>query len=192
MSAHIAYASHSDFLPYELTSLPPAGAILVGVLLLFLGRKLFWLFVGAVGFVAGVEIAATVFPHQHDWALIVGLILGLIGAVIAIFVQKIALGIAGFLAGGYFVMTALHSWEMQAPPAAPWISFLIGGLIGALLMYVVFNWALIILSSISGAHLILQPFSLAHTTASAALLVLALVGIMVQGKMVQSRRAPED
>ena len=191
MSAHAAHVTHANYLPYELTSLPPVGAILVGILLLFLGRKLFWLFVGAVGFVVGVEVAATLFPHQPDWSLIVGLILGLIGAVIAIFVQKIALGIAGFLVGGYFVMTALRPWEAQAPPAASWISFLIGGLIGALLMYVVFNWALIILSSISGAHLILQPFPLTHTTASAAFLVLAIIGIMVQGKMVNTSRPQE-
>ena len=65
--------------------------------LLFLGRKLFWLFVAAVGFVVGMEAATTLYPHQPDWSLIVGLILGLIGAVAAIFVQKAAIGIAGFL-----------------------------------------------------------------------------------------------
>ncbi|MEI9895096.1 MAG: DUF4203 domain-containing protein [Chthoniobacter sp.] len=183
-------SAHADRLPPELLSLPPAAAILVGVLLLFLGRKLFWLFVGAVGFVGGLEIAATLFPHQPDWSLIIGLILGLIGAVIAIFVQKIALGIAGFLAGGYFLMTVLRTWEMQMPETS-WISFLIGGLIGALLMYVVFNWALIILSSISGAHLIVHPLSLSHSAATAAFLVLAILGIMVQGKIVNSRR-PAD
>ncbi|MEP6672432.1 MAG: DUF4203 domain-containing protein [Chthoniobacter sp.] len=192
MSAHAAssaHAIHADYLPRELTSLPPVGAILVGVLLLFLGRKLFWLFVGAVGFVAGLELATALLPHQPEWSLIIGLVFGLIGAVIAIFVQKIALGIAGFLVGGYFVMTALRGWEAQAPPEMSWISFLIGGLIGALLMYAVFNWALIILSSISGAHLIVQTLSLTQTVALAAFAVLAIIGIMVQGKMVAAPRA---
>ena len=113
-----------------------------------------------------------------------GLILGLIGAVAAILVQKVAIGIAGFLAGGYFLMTALRTWEMQAPETS-WISFLIGGVIGALLMYAVFNWALIILSSISGAHLIIHPFALSHAEATAAFVVLAIIGIMAQGKMLR-------
>ena len=47
-------------------------------------------------------------------------------------------------------------------------------------MYVVFNWALIILSSISGAHLIIHPFALSHTAASAAFVALALIGITVK------------
>jgi hypothetical protein len=174
----------------QFNALPVLPAIVVGVLLLFLGRKLFWLFVGAIGFVVGMEVAAILYPHQPDWALIVGLILGLIGAVIAIFVQKVAIGIAGFLAGGYFLMTALRTWEMQAPETS-WISFLIGGVIGALLMYAVFNWALIILSSISGAHLILHPFTLSHAAATAAFLVLAILGIMAQGKMLSTPRTED-
>src|SRR5690348_12988135 len=80
-----------DHLSQQLANLPFLPSIVVGLLLLFLGRKLFWLFVGAVGFLVGVEVAATLFPHQPDWSLIVGLILGLIGAVIAIFVQKISI-----------------------------------------------------------------------------------------------------
>lgn len=175
----------------QLASLPPVPALVVGLVLLFFGRKLFWLFVGAVGFLVGLEAAAVVFPHQPDWALIGGLILGIIGAVIALFVQKLAIGIAGFLSGGYFLMTAARAWEIQAPEGA-WIAFLIGGVIGALLMYVVFNWALIILSSISGAHLIIHPFALSHTTASAAFIVLALFGILVQGKILETPRTREE
>ena len=171
----------------QLIALPLIPALLVGAALVFFGRKLFWLFVGAVGFVVGMEVATSLYPHQPDWSLIAGLILGLIGAVAAIFVQKIAIGIAGFLAGGYFLMTALRTWEVQAPGSS-WISFLIGGVIGALLMYTVFNWALIILSSISGAHLIVHPFALSHTEATAAFVVLAIIGIMFQGKMLGPRR----
>ncbi|EDY18690.1 hypothetical protein CfE428DRAFT_3727 [Chthoniobacter flavus Ellin428] len=183
-------SAHHHHLPDQLASLPPVAALGVGLVLLFFGRKLFWLFVGAVGFVVGLEAATVLFPHQPDWALIAGLILGLIGAIIAIFVQKMAIGIAGFLSGGYFLMTALRSWELQSPESS-WVSFLIGGVIGALLMYVVFNWALIILSSISGAHLIIHPFALSHQVASVAFLALALFGILVQGKVLESSRRPE-
>jgi len=174
-------------LPAEISSLPPIAAIVVGLLLLFFGRKLFWLFVGATGFVVGMEFAAAFFPQQGDLAVIVGLILGLIGAVAAIFVQKIAIGIAGFLAGGYFLMTLSRTWELQTHDAA-WIAFIVGGIIGTLLMYIVFNWALIILSSISGAQLIIHPFALKHQAAAIAFLVIAMIGILAQGKILSSSK----
>src|SRR5580692_6917393 len=81
----------------HLHSLTPIAAIVVGILLLFLGRKLFWLFVAAIGFVVGAEVAATMFPHQSEWVLIFGVVLGLIGALVAILVQKVAIGVGGFL-----------------------------------------------------------------------------------------------
>src|SRR5438132_12657733 len=74
---------------------------LIGAVILFFGRKLFWLCVAAVGFAAGVEIA----PHLvHEpsplLALAVALVLGLIGALLALFLQKVAIAVLGFLAGG--------------------------------------------------------------------------------------------
>lgn len=74
---------------------------LIGIVILLFGRKLFWLCVAAVGFAAGVEIA----PHLVNepsplLALTVALVLGLIGALLALFLQKIAIAVLGFLAGG--------------------------------------------------------------------------------------------
>lgn len=156
----------------------------MGLLLLFAGRKLFWLFVAVLGFVVGAEIAAALFPHQPDWAIIGALILGLIGAMLALFVQKAAISIAGFLAGGYFLMTLLRSWELHAPEYS-WISFLIGGVVGAILMSLVFNWALIIFSSVSGAHLLVHSFAFSQMTASALFVVLFVVGIVAQSRTLR-------
>src|SRR5207237_8311789 len=76
------------------------GALIGAVVLLF-GRKLFWLCVAAIGFAAGVELA----PHlvQDPSALLsltIALLLGIIGALLALFLQKIAIAVRGFLAGG--------------------------------------------------------------------------------------------
>ena len=74
---------------------------LIGVVILFFGRKLFWLCVAAVGFAAGVEIAPHVVHEPSPlMALIIALVLGLIGALLALFLQKIAIAVLGFLAGG--------------------------------------------------------------------------------------------
>src|SRR3989440_10591873 len=81
-------------------SVPIIGA-LIGAVVLFFGRKLFWLCVAAVGFAAGVELA----PHLVNEpsplvALTVALVLGFLGALLAMFLQKIAIAVVGFLAGG--------------------------------------------------------------------------------------------
>src|SRR6266496_5012011 len=92
---------------------------LIGVVILFFGRKLFWLCVAAVGFAVGVEIAPHVVHEPSPlMALIIALVLGLIGALLALFLQKIAIAVLGFLAGGklaggiaaaFFVQYAQHS-----------------------------------------------------------------------------------
>jgi hypothetical protein len=160
----------------------PVFSILIGVVILFFGRKLFWLCVAAIGFAAGVELA----PHlvQDPSALLsltIALLLGIIGALLALFLQKIAIAVLGFLAGGklagaiaaaFFVHYAQHST----------IIFVIGGVIGAILLLVLFDWALIVVSSLIGAHLIVYQSTIALPQSGSIILFigLAVVGILVQ------------
>ncbi len=160
----------------------PIFSILIGVVILFFGRKLFWLCVAAIGFAAGVELA----PHlvQDPSALLsltIALLLGIIGALLALFLQKIAIAVLGFLAGGklagaiaaaFFVHYAEHST----------IIFVIGGVIGAILLLVLFDWALIVVSSLIGAHLIVYQSTIALPQSGSIILFigLAVVGILVQ------------
>src|SRR5213595_2376484 len=155
---------------------------LIGIVILLFGRKLFWLCVAAVGFAVGVEIA----PHLVNepsplLALTVALVLGLIGALLALFLQKIAIAVLGFLAGGklagaiaaaFFVHYAQHST----------IIFVVGGVIGAILLLVLFDWALIVVSSLIGAHLIVYQSTIALPQSGSIILFigLAVVGILVQ------------
>ncbi len=162
----------------------PLAFLIVGLLLLLAGRRLFWLFVAVAGFVAGVEAVPYILPHQGElFTLVVGLALGLLGALLAFFLQKIAIAIAGFAGGGYLAMvicTPLIGTLSVNQPAA-WICFLIGGIIGGLLMNFFFNWALMILSSVEGAHIILKQLMPERQHYFLLVLAaLALVGIFVQ------------
>jgi hypothetical protein len=163
------------------------GALIGAVILLF-GRKLFWLCVAAVGFAAGVEIA----PHLvHEPSvllqLLIALVLGLIGALLALFLQKIAIGVLGFLAGGklagaiaaaFFVHYAQHST----------IIFVVGGIVGAVLLLVLFDWALIIVSSLIGAHLIQSAVVLPASGSTIVFIGLAVIGILVQTASLRRRQ----
>ena len=64
--------------------------ILIGAVLLTLGRRLFWLFVGFIGFAVGYHFAASMWQPQSQLLLIgVAALEGLVGAVAAVFFQKI-------------------------------------------------------------------------------------------------------
>jgi hypothetical protein len=177
----------------------PLAFIIVGVLLLLFGRRLFWLFVAAAGFLAGVAVAPYILPHQSDLVtLILALVLGIGGALLAIFLQKLAVGLGGFVAGGYLaaVLGAPFLGGSGATYPGAWLCFIVGGILGAILMMVFFNWALIILSSLQGAAMIVRVLppirmlpSLRHHH-PVLLVILAVLGILIQASTFRRRPAP--
>lgn len=158
----------------------PIISALIGVVILLFGRKLFWLCVAAVGFAAGVEFAPH-FVHEPSTLvmLTVAIVLGLIGALLAFFLQKIAIAIAGFLAGGKLAIALAAAFLVQ-PAQYYWITFVIGGIVGTILLLVLFDWALIALSSVVGAYLILSAISLPPSGTSILFIALVAIGVFVQ------------
>ena len=56
--------------------------VLAGIAVLVFGRKLFWLFVGCMGFLAGIDIATRFFSGQPDWmVLVIAIAAGIIDGV---------------------------------------------------------------------------------------------------------------
>jgi len=156
--------------------------ILMGIPLLLWGRRLFWLFIGALGFLAGLYFASTFIHNTSGWTpLLIALSVGVIGALLGIMVQKAAVWVAGFLAGGYVLVTLL---KLFAPGAEAYIliAFIAGGLIGAMLMVVMFEGALIILSSLTGAVLITQSLPFNNVVSIIFFVVLLLIGAFIQFK----------
>jgi hypothetical protein len=169
-------------------SIPIFSAFIGAVILLF-GRKLFWLCVAAVGFAVGVEMAPVLAQQPSPLlALTFALVLGFIGALLALFLQKVAIGLAGFLAGGKLA-TAIAATFFVQHASYSIITFLIGGIIGAVLLLVLFDWALIVLSSVVGAYLIESAVVLPSTGAAILFAALAVVGVIVQSLAVRRSRA---
>jgi Domain of unknown function (DUF4203) len=154
--------------------------ILLGLLSLFLGRRLFWVFVGVVGFGMGVRVATQLFAGAPQLTvLLIALAAGVVGAMLAYFVQELVIAVVGFLAGGQIgVMVAAAA--LHHPDYVFGVPFIIGGIVGAVLFLVVFDWALIWISSLLGAGLIVEGVNLAATAAAVAYVVLVAVGVVVQ------------
>ncbi len=162
--------------------------ILEGIALLTLGRKLFWLFVALIGFQAGAFVAARVFTHQPEWiALVFAIGVGIIGALLAIFLQQLVVAAVGFLAGGYLSVALLEMSNLDSG-ALTLPAFVIGGIIGAVLVVTLFDWALIVLSSLAGALTLTEVFLPRHALALIALVGLFIIGVTIQAGWWQSEK----
>ena len=166
---------------------PQSVQLLIGIAVLTLGRRLFWIFVGTAGFLLGTRLA-TQFPvGGPEWApLAVALFAGLIGAIFAVFAQKVAVGIAGCVMGAYALASLFLTIGLEGPEWM-WAALVGGGIAGAILVLFVFDWALIVLSSLTGAMMIVQAASLNLPMNILIFLVLLSIGITIQARMLERR-----
>jgi hypothetical protein len=61
-----------------------------------------------------------------------------------------------------------------------WLPYLIGGLVGVMLMFFIFDWALILISSLAGASMIIQVLSLNPGMEFGLYLALVIFGLIIQ------------
>jgi len=166
--------------------------LLVGLLLLFLGRRLYWLFVAGVGFLCGLAIAPRLLPQGPELAIVLAAaVLALIGALLAVVAAKVALGLIGFAAGAGTAALLLSQLSSEQGLLAL-VVCAIAGIIGAVLLVALFDWALIALSSIAGAGLIAtgvdQLWAMTSTGRAALIIALSAIGILVQSRLWPTRR----
>lgn len=153
---------------------------IAGALLLLLGRRLFWLFVALAGFGAGLLLAPYILPEAPEWlVLVLALALGLAGALLAVFLQRVAIAVAGLMAGA-FIGSALATSVAGEGTVVAWIGIIVGAILGAILLSTVFDWGLIGLSSLAGATMIVDALNLVGGTGWTATIVLFLVGAAFQ------------
>ncbi len=157
--------------------------IAAGVLLLFFGKKAFWMFVAIVGFVVGMEFAPQILSGQTESVyLTVSIIVGLLGALLAVLLQKFAVGLAGLVAGGYITYTLMQMAVLDVGQYQ-WMVILAGALIGAVLAGTMFDWAMVLITSASGAVLIYQGLNFNYPYSFIFIAVLTILGIIVQGRI---------
>jgi hypothetical protein len=173
--------------------LSPIVTILLGLLTLLFGRRIFWLFVGVAGFLFGLSVAQVALPGQAEATqLLAGFCVGLIFAGLALAIQRPMAMLAGFLALG-LVGQSLGS-QLGLPIWAQIALFIVFGLLGLLLVAALFDWALIIASSLNGAAAVSAGLaallSLPAWAALVILLALAILGIAYQARDMGARARP--
>ena len=159
----------------------PTGiiALVAGLLLLFFGKRLFWLDAGLVAFLFGYQLFGNLFSVW--WSLLIGVILGIIFAWLSIKFIKMAAYFIAFLAGAIALpfLTGIFGIEMS------WLFLaMIGGAIGLILVAVAFDWGLILITTWAGASAVTfglkQWLTLDGTLGMVIFLVLMVVGVLWQ------------
>ena len=160
----------------------------IGGILLFLGHELNFLFAGAMAALLGVRLTPLLpsqWPGWADYAFIIAL--GVIAAIAVLLNERVGYFISGFLAGGLFLV------EYYAPNtlSIPWLPFVIGGTIGALIIGVFTDWALILVTSAIGAYYLLNLFVVNQMLEILIGAGLFIVGALTQVVMMQSHKHAE-
>jgi len=170
--------------------LTPLAQILAGVALLLFGRRLFWVFVGVIGFIAGMRFGAEIVKGQPEAViLLIALGMGLLAALLAVVLQRVAVALAGGLAGG---MLAMRIVAMLGPTSEParWIFFIVGAVLAAILVLAVFDWALIVISALSGANLVSEALPIDQTAQLIVIAILFVIGVLVQARILGGSNRP--
>lgn len=169
------------------------GLVIVGLLLLVAGRRLFWLALGTIGFLAGFA-AALHFLHLDPAGsgLFVALAAGVGGIVLALFVKRLALALAGLVIGGYLAFTLLGGSPQMTTQNG--VIVLGAALVTALLAGWLFKKSLSLLSSLAGAYLLVAALAPANFRVGIGLLVaLTALGTGIQWGLLRRRRGrPEE
>jgi len=158
--------------------------VIAGVLL-FLGREVNFLFAAATAAFIGLRLTPLLppqWPWWSDYAFMAGL--AIVAAAITLANDRVGYFLSGFLAGGYFLM------EYYQPNVLtfPILPFIVGGVLGALMIGFFTEWALILVTCLIGAYYVTNLFRLSYTAQILVGSGLFLIGALTQFILIRMQR----
>lgn len=162
--------------------------IAAGIVILLLGRELSFLFSAAMAAFIGVRLTPLLpatLPSWGDAAFLAAL--AILAAALTLSDKRVGHYVCGFLVGGYVFS------EVFAPGSLslPLLPFFVGSVLGALILGLLGDWAMIVVACLIGAYLIygvLPLFGIAKTLAIAGIFI---VGALAQAVIYQAQKHSE-
>jgi hypothetical protein len=153
---------------------------MIGFAVLVMGRQIFWIFVAGLGFALGIIYGGQFYSGQPEWVIIlIGTVAGVLGALLAYNLQRLAGVFAGFATGWYLTNLFFDYTGFQFGQYNNWIPIIVG-VICSISMIVYFNWSAILLSSFAGAAIITLGMNFTNQTEMIMLIAFALLGTAIQ------------
>lgn len=154
--------------------------------MLLAGRNIFWLFIAVIGFIVGAGLVDIWLVDQPMWLIVAaGIGVGLIGAILAIIFERVAFALAGFYAAAFLAIMFAQRFGLTG---APIVLVFVAGLVGALFVALLTDWAIILLSAAAGAAAIVSIITAAPAIEAVSFAVLATIGVLVQRTILTRRR----
>jgi predicted neutral ceramidase superfamily lipid hydrolase len=161
--------------------------IILGLILLVFGLKLFWLFVAVAGFLSGMLFGDLLLPDQAQWIrLLVAVGAGVLGALLAVLAQRVAFALAGFYGGAYLALILAQSLGGEGRSM---LLFVVAGVIGAIIATLIMDRAIIVISSLVGAGVVVEALPLGQGVRILIFMALVAAGILVQERLLPRSKA---
>lgn len=159
--------------------------ILISTALIILGRKALWLGLFSAVFIASSHFLSYFLFDQPDstvW-IIAGILAG-ICLVLYLTLEKAMVVLLGAIGGGYAVYTITNAIQLVSLDtfSKKTIAFVLGGLIGVIVLKLVFEWAMSTFSALIGAYMVTTLLPEQPIFQLALLVGLTLIGIGIQQK----------
>ena len=157
----------------------------IGVIILFFGRELNFLFAGGMAALVGFRLAPQLPDSAPPWAnpaLIIGM--AILAATLTLINERAGYIISGFFAGGYIMMEYFEPGVTTFPV----LPFIFGALIGAIIIGVFTEWALIAISSLIGAIYATTLFNLSHAAETLVAGGLFVIGSLTQAILMRMQK----
>jgi hypothetical protein len=163
-------------------------AALLGLFSLIVGRKYFGIAFAAIGFfiaasAAKVRIGEST-PDARTTILLLSTLIAIGCGVFTKVFRNIAIGVASYTIAGYVLSLHSSSWGFTAVGDVR-LTFVVGGILGFLLVSFAPDAGLIGLSSLLGAHLVLQYFALEDELRKWLMILLTVIGTLIQAGIFQ-------
>ena len=160
----------------------------LGGILLFLGHELNFLFAAAMAALIGLRLTPLLpsqWPDWSDYAFMGGL--ALIAAAITIINERTGYFLSGFLAGGLFLVEYFVPGVLTLPLPL----FIIGGVIGSLVIGIFTEWALMIVSCLIGAYYVTNLFTWSPTAEILVGSGLFIIGAVTQALLMRMQKTSD-
>ena len=135
-----------------------------GGLMLFLGRDMDWLFSLGLGLLVGLKMTSLLAGDSPQWAFYVLIIaIGIISVLPYLVYPEASFFITGFLFGGFLLSeygsNLLETFFGVGLSGSTWMIFIVGAVIGAVVLALAKEWGIMFATALAGSFLISDIFS---------------------------------
>src|SRR5262245_39950555 len=161
--------------------------LILGIAILLFGQRFVVLLIGVAAFYITAQAAKKYFGDaSRTTVLVIASLAGIGAGVFTKMFRNIAVGIAGYTIAGFVLASHASSWGIE--PENERFVFIIGGVIGSLVISFALDTGLRLVSSVLGAVLIVQYFQLEQDVSKWLVILLSLVGFFIQSGILQAMK----